>query len=74
MLPLSSRDEGISDEGDLRVISRALTVSNQRTPEAFGPPGEEFVADVVGFVQYAKPKSTRLAHRSAAFASSSASA
>jgi signal transduction histidine kinase len=58
VLPLSSRDEGISDEGDLRVISRALTVSNPRTPEAFGPPGEEFVAAVVGYVQYGKPKST----------------
>ena len=58
VLPLSSLAEGISDEGDLRVISRALTVSNPDTPEAFGPPGEEFVADVVGFVQYGKAKST----------------
>ena len=33
-------------------------MSNPRTPEAFGPPGEEFVADVVGYVQYGKPEST----------------
>jgi two-component system, OmpR family, sensor kinase len=55
-LPLTSLAEGISDEGDLRVVSRALTVSNPDTPEAFGPLG--VVANVVGFVQYGKPKST----------------
>ena len=54
--PLTSLAEGISDEGDLRVVSRALTVSNPDTPEAFGPLG--VVANVVGFVQYGKPKST----------------
>ena len=56
--PLTSLGEGISDEGDLRVVSRALTVSNPDTPEAFGPLGDESVADLVGFVQYGKPKST----------------
>jgi two-component system, OmpR family, sensor kinase len=56
--PLTSLAEGISDEGDFRVVSRALTVSNPDTPEAFGPLGGESLGRVVGFVQYAKPKST----------------
>jgi signal transduction histidine kinase len=42
----------------LRVASRAVTVSNPRIPEAFGPLGDDSVADVVGFVQFAKPLAT----------------
>ena len=56
LAPLGS--EGLSDAGDLRVVTRPLTVSNPDTPEAFEPLGGESVATVAGFVQYAKPKSS----------------
>jgi two-component system OmpR family sensor kinase len=50
--------EGFTDFQGLRVASRAVTISNPRTPEAFGPLADESVARVVGFVQYAKPLAT----------------
>ncbi len=50
--------EGLTDFEDMRVGSRAVTISNANTPEAFGPLGDDSVARVVGFVQYAKPKAT----------------
>jgi two-component system, OmpR family, sensor kinase len=50
--------EGVSDAADLRVAARALTISNPDRPEAFEPFAEDAVARVVGFVQYAKPRST----------------
>ncbi|MEA2331218.1 MAG: two-component system, OmpR family, sensor kinase [Thermoleophilaceae bacterium] len=59
LLPLAQPGvEGLSDLGDYRVISRALTISNPDTPQAFGPLTDESVARVVGFVQYAKPRAT----------------
>ncbi len=51
--------QGISDVGDHRVISRALTVSTRAPSEGFDDPlAQESVATVIGFVQYAKPKKT----------------
>jgi two-component system, OmpR family, sensor kinase len=47
--------EGLSDRGDYRVISRALTISNPDAARAFGG-NLDGVAQVVGFLQYAKPK------------------
>ncbi len=59
LLPLApSGFEGLSDLVEYRVASRALTISNENTPEAFGPLSDEPVARVIGFVQYAKPKAT----------------
>jgi two-component system, OmpR family, sensor kinase len=51
--------EGISDQGDYRVISRALTISTRAPSEGFDDPlAQESVATTIGFVQYAKPKKT----------------
>jgi signal transduction histidine kinase len=50
--------EGLTDFQGMRVGSRAVTISNATTPEAFEPFGDDSVARVVGFVQYAKPKAT----------------
>ena len=50
--------EGLSDLDDFRVVSRALTVSGSDDPEPFGPLLEESVAELVGFVQFAKPLSS----------------
>jgi two-component system, OmpR family, sensor kinase len=49
--------EGLTDAGDFRVASRALTISNRRPAEDFNDPLGRF-AEVVGFVQYGKPKDT----------------
>ena len=49
--------QGLSDSGEFRVASRALTVSNRTPSDGFNEQLERF-ADVVGFVQYAKPKDT----------------
>jgi two-component system OmpR family sensor kinase len=49
--------QGLSDSGEFRVAARALTVSNRTPAEDFNDPLERF-ADVVGFVQYGKPKET----------------
>jgi two-component system, OmpR family, sensor kinase len=48
--------QGTSDEGDYRVASRALTVSSRSPSDNFNDLGR--FADVVGFVQYGKPKAT----------------
>lgn len=49
--------EGLSDAGDYRVASRALTISNRNPAEGFiDPLTEESVVRDVGFVQYGKPK------------------
>jgi two-component system OmpR family sensor kinase len=54
--PLGDPDsQGLSDAGDFRVASRALTISNRAAPEGFDDPLQP-LARVVGFVQYAKPK------------------
>jgi two-component system OmpR family sensor kinase len=50
--------EGLADFQELRVGSRAVTISNTPTPEAFGSLEDELAASVVGFVQYAKPKAS----------------
>ncbi len=57
-LPLADpRSQGVSDADDFRVASRALTISNRNPAEDFiDPLTDEPVADVVGFVQYGKPK------------------
>ena len=56
-LPLADPTaEGLTEVGGYRVISRALTISTREQSEAFGPLGQESVAQVVGFVQYAKPE------------------
>ena len=53
------RSQGLSDAGDYRVASRALTISNRSPAEGFNDPlADETLAGVVGFVQYAKPKDT----------------
>jgi two-component system OmpR family sensor kinase len=57
-LPLADpRSQGLSDAGDFRVASRALTISNRSPAEDFNDPLAG-VARVVGFVQYGKPKDT----------------
>jgi two-component system, OmpR family, sensor kinase len=50
--------QGLSDAGDFRVASRALTISNRSPGEAFDDDPLAGVARVVGFVQYGKPKDT----------------
>jgi two-component system, OmpR family, sensor kinase len=51
--------QGISDVGDYRVISRALTISTRAPAQGFNDPlAQESLATVIGFVQYAKPKET----------------
>jgi two-component system OmpR family sensor kinase len=57
-LPLGDpRSQGLSDAGDFRIASRALTISNRSPAEDFNDPLEG-VARVVGYVQYGKPKDT----------------
>jgi signal transduction histidine kinase len=48
--------EGLSDAGDYRVASRALTISNRAPGQAFDPLAQESVLRDVGYVQYGKPK------------------
>jgi two-component system, OmpR family, sensor kinase len=48
--------QGLSDEGDYRVASRALSVSSRSPADDFNELGR--FSDVVGFVQYGKPKAT----------------
>jgi two-component system, OmpR family, sensor kinase len=51
--------QGLSDVGDYRVASRALTISNRSPAEGFiDPLSEERFSRIVGFVQYAKPQDT----------------
>jgi signal transduction histidine kinase len=50
--------EGFTDFQGLRVASRAVTISNPRLPEAFGPLADESPATIVGYVQYARPLAT----------------
>jgi two-component system, OmpR family, sensor kinase len=59
-LPLADpSSQGLSDAGDYRVASRALTISNRSQAEQFDDPlTDERLTSVVGFVQYAKPKDT----------------
>jgi two-component system OmpR family sensor kinase len=59
-LPLAApRSQGLTDSGDYRVASRALTISNRRQSEQFNAPlTDEPLSTTVGFVQYAKPKDT----------------
>jgi two-component system, OmpR family, sensor kinase len=59
-LPLGDPStQGLSDAGDYRVASRALTISYRTPADQFLEPlAEERVARVVGFVQYAKPQDT----------------
>jgi two-component system OmpR family sensor kinase len=57
-LPLGDpRSQGLTDTGDFRIASRALTISNRSPAEDFNDPLEG-VARVVGYVQYGKPKDT----------------
>jgi two-component system, OmpR family, sensor kinase len=51
------RSQGLTDSGDFRVASRALTISNRSPTEDFVDPLERF-APTVAFVQYGKPKDT----------------
>jgi two-component system, OmpR family, sensor kinase len=54
-----SSDEGIHDFRDYRVISRGLTISTRDPSQRFDDPlAGESVAQVIGFVQYAKPKAS----------------
>jgi two-component system, OmpR family, sensor kinase len=59
-LPLSDPgSQGLSDAGDYRVASRALTISNRRQSNQLNAPlTDEPLTATVGFVQYAKPKDT----------------
>jgi signal transduction histidine kinase len=59
-LPLAEpASQGLSDAGDYRVASRALTISNRRQSSQFDAPlTDEPLTATVGFVQYAKPKDT----------------
>jgi two-component system, OmpR family, sensor kinase len=59
-LPLADpRREGLSDAGDYRVASRALTISNRSQSDQLNAPlTNEPLTATVGFVQYAKPKDT----------------
>jgi hypothetical protein len=51
--------EGLSSFQDLRVASRDVTVSNRRIADApLAPLGDDTLATVIGFVQYAKPLAT----------------
>jgi two-component system OmpR family sensor kinase len=62
-LPLADpSSQGLSDAGDYRVASRALTISNRTQAEQFNDQfndlaDERFTA-TVGYVQYAKPQDT----------------
>jgi two-component system OmpR family sensor kinase len=49
------RSQGLTDAGEFRVASRALTISNRSRSQDFNDPIQP-LATVVGFVQYAKPK------------------
>ena len=51
--------EGLSDSGDYRVASRALTISNRAQSDQLDAPlTEEPLTTMVGFIEYAKPKDT----------------
>jgi two-component system, OmpR family, sensor kinase len=52
--------QGLSDSGEYRVASRALTISNRPQREQFNAPltEEQPLTTTVGFVQYAKPQDT----------------
>jgi two-component system, OmpR family, sensor kinase len=51
--------QGLSDVGDYRVASRALSISNRSPAEQFiDPLSDERFSRTVGFVQYAKPQDT----------------
>jgi two-component system, OmpR family, sensor kinase len=51
--------QGLSDVGEYRVASRALTISNRSPAEQFiDPLSDERFSRTVGFVQYAKPQDT----------------
>jgi two-component system, OmpR family, sensor kinase len=51
--------QGLSDVGDYRVASRALTISNRTQAEQFNDPlTDQRFSRTVGFVQYAKPQDT----------------
>jgi two-component system OmpR family sensor kinase len=54
-----SGSQGLSDSGEYRVASRALTISNRRPSQQFSdPPSDEVFSQTVGFVEYAKPQDT----------------
>jgi two-component system OmpR family sensor kinase len=56
--PLAApHSQGLTDTGDFRVASRALTISNRSPAQPFDDPLAG-VARVVAFVQYGKPKHT----------------
>ena len=59
-LPLApSGSQGLSDVGDYRVASRALTISNRaQSNQLDAPLTEEPLTTTVGFVEYAKPQDT----------------
>ncbi len=51
--------QGLSDSGEYRVASRALTLSNRAQSDQLNAPlKEEPLTTTVGFVQYAKPQDT----------------
>jgi two-component system, OmpR family, sensor kinase len=51
--------QGLSDSGEYRVASRALTISNRAQSDQLGAPlTEEPLTTTVGFVEYAKPQDT----------------
>ena len=51
--------QGLSDAGEYRVASRALTLSNRAQSDQLNAPlTEEPLTTTVGFVQYAKPQDT----------------
>jgi signal transduction histidine kinase len=51
--------QGLTDSGEYRVASRALTLSNRaQSNELNAPLTEEPLTTTVGFVQYAKPQDT----------------
>jgi two-component system, OmpR family, sensor kinase len=51
--------QGLSDSGEYRVASRALTLSNRAQSDQLNAPlTEEPLTTTVGFVQYAKPQDT----------------
>jgi two-component system, OmpR family, sensor kinase len=60
MYPLAAPGyEGLSSFQGLRVASRDVTVSNRRIADApLAPLGDDTLASVIGYVQYAKPLAT----------------
>jgi two-component system OmpR family sensor kinase len=54
-----SVSQGLTDSGEYRVASRALTISNRSQSDQLNAPlTDEPLTTSVGFVQYAKPKDT----------------